>query len=129
MISNPDVKYNRYYLCIAIPYDSLRYWGKGVHVMFRDTQFLLNAGSRDPQIYKRASPYHSEIVTLQLEEQSMRKTYIHFEVVAIEEAKKILEQEKRVAKREGNRKFVAEQSRRSPGERHAESVNSEVPGS
>ena len=97
--------------------------------MFRDTQLPPNAGSRDPQICKRVSPYHTKIVTLQLEEQSMRKTYLHFEVVAIEEAKKILEREKRLAKREEHRRFLVERSKRSPGERHAVSVNSEVPGS
>jgi hypothetical protein len=42
----------------------------------------------------------------------MRKTRIHFEQVPVEEAEKILKQEKLLAKRDGNRKLLVKKSGR-----------------
>lgn len=49
----------------------------------------------------------------------MRKKYLHFEVVPVEVAKKILEQESSTAKRNGKRKLVVKKSGRAANGRHA----------
>ncbi len=49
----------------------------------------------------------------------MRKKYLHFEVVPVEVAKKILEQESSTAKRNGKRKLVVKKLGRAANGRHA----------
>jgi len=48
----------------------------------------------------------------------MRKKYLRFDVVPVEVAKKILEQESSSAKRNGKRKLVAKKSGRAANGRH-----------
>jgi hypothetical protein len=48
----------------------------------------------------------------------MRKKYIHIELVPVEMAEKVLAQEQVSAKRNGNRKLVVKESRRTPGGPH-----------
>jgi hypothetical protein len=49
----------------------------------------------------------------------MRKKNLHFEMVPVEVAEKILEQESSTAKREGKRKLVVKKSGRASNGRHA----------
>jgi len=49
----------------------------------------------------------------------MRKKNLHFEMVPVEVAEKILEQESSTAKREGKRKLVVKKSGRAANGRHA----------
>jgi hypothetical protein len=49
----------------------------------------------------------------------MRKKNLHFEMVPVEVAEKILEQESSTAKREGKRKVVVKKSGRPANGRHA----------
>ena len=48
----------------------------------------------------------------------MRKKYLHFEVVPVEVAKKILEQESSTAKRNGKRKLAVKKSGKTANGRH-----------
>jgi len=56
----------------------------------------------------------------------MRKMLIHLEVVSVEEAKKILEREKLLAKRNGKRKLVVKKSGTKPGEKLTPAKKMEV---
>ena len=51
-------------------------------------------------------------------ERSMRKKYIRYELVPVEVAEKILEQESSPAKRDGKRKLVVKKSGRAANGRH-----------
>ena len=57
----------------------------------------------------------------------MRKMRIRIEKVSIEEAEKVLAQEKASAKRNNNRKLVVKKSGRTPGGPHTLSKKVEVP--
>jgi len=56
----------------------------------------------------------------------MRKKYIHYELVPVEVAEKILEQESTPAKRNGKRKLVVKKSGRATNRRHAAPKKVEV---
>jgi hypothetical protein len=56
----------------------------------------------------------------------MRRTHIHFEVVSVAEAKRILEREKLLAERNGKRSREGEDSAKSTSRQHVRTTKSEV---
>jgi hypothetical protein len=56
----------------------------------------------------------------------MRKKYLHFEIVPVEVAKKILKRESSVAKRHGKRKLAVKKSTRAADGRHTLPQEAEV---